>query len=506
MELARAVTAALDRLQAAGRVEVRENGAWLAALEDFRYELRQKNEFLLLHLWSAESNVVRHVLRVENDADGRLALEVSRFGRTKSDRLEFLGAAKIPARGRILREQFCARFRDLLARQFPDGKLISLTAAADLEHSLSGNYARGILQEGSLAWAVLGAAPGENAITYDGLLTFGLIWLDRARQIARGKPVVGLRLFCPVESGRVTARRLQALSKSIAAEIYEYDDSNWRARKLDPSDCGNVESWLVPRREIDALVNDAHAAVQQFCVAAASAITASVIPHTRDVALRYRGLLFAEWRAGSIFYGIGDARRPLTPDRRADFEKLLRELEASRSPVASDTKHPLFRAQPERWLESLIAEDPTRVDARLDPRFFYEQLPALAAGDRGVMDAVAVTKDGRLAVVELKASEDVQLPLQAIDYWLRVRWHHAQQDFGRYGYFTAIELDSRPPLLFLVAPALHFHPASDVILKCLSPEIEVYRVGVNEHWRRGVRVVLRQGRTSIPNILKMKRA
>jgi hypothetical protein len=262
----------------------------------------------------------------------------------------------------------------------------------------------------------------------------------------------------------------------------------------------------VPRREIDSLLAEARAAIQRFCTAGAAAITASVIPNTRDVALRYGGLVFAEWRSNSIFYGIGDARRPLTPDRRADLEKLLHELETNRSPVATDTKHPLSRAQPERWLESLIAEDPTRVDARLDPRFFYEQLPALAAGDRGVMDAVAVTKDGRLAVVELKASEDVQLPLQAVDYWLRVRWHHAQQDFGRYGYFPGIELDPRPPLLFLVAPALHFHPASDLVLKCLSQEIEVFRVGVNEHWRRGVRVMLRQGRTSIPNVLTVKRA
>jgi hypothetical protein len=49
-------------------------------------------------------------------------------------------------------------------------------------------------------------------------------------------------------------------------------------------------------------------------------------------------------------------------------------------------------------------------------------------------------------------------------------------------------------LLFLVAPALHFHPASDAILQCLDPEIEIFRVGVSEYWRRGVKVVLRQGR------------
>jgi hypothetical protein len=31
-------------------------------------------------------------------------------------------------------------------------------------------------------------------------------------------------------------------------------------------------------------------------------------------------------------------------------------------------------------------------------------------------------RDGRLAVLELKAGEDIHLILQAVDYWLRVRW------------------------------------------------------------------------------------
>jgi hypothetical protein len=174
MDLAGAVSEALDRLLGAGRVEVRENGAWLAAVEDFRYELRRQGDVLLLHLWSAESNVVRRVLRIEESGPDSLALEVARFSRPRPDRLEFVSATAGRPSGRVFREQFCARFRDLLARQFPDDKLASLTAAADLKHSLSGNYPRGILRADSRGWAVLGAAPGESAATYDGLLTFGL--------------------------------------------------------------------------------------------------------------------------------------------------------------------------------------------------------------------------------------------------------------------------------------------------------------------------------------------
>lgn len=108
------------------------------------------------------------------------------------------------------------------------------------------------------------------------------------------------------------------------------------------------------------------------------------------------------------------------------------------------------------------------------------------------MDLLSITRDGRLVVMELKANEDVQLVMQAIDYWLRVRQHQENHDFAHYGYFPGVNISSRPPLLLLVAPALRFHPAVDVLARCVIRDIEICRVGLNENWRRGLRVVLRQ--------------
>jgi hypothetical protein len=112
------------------------------------------------------------------------------------------------------------------------------------------------------------------------------------------------------------------------------------------------------------------------------------------------------------------------------------------------------------------------------------------------MDLVGVTRDGRLTVLELKAQEDIHMTLQAVDYWLRVRWHHERQEFSRYGYFPGIMLHPRPPRLLLIAPSLRFHPATDIILRHLNQEIEIERIGLSEHWRRGLKVVLRQGQTN----------
>lgn len=55
-----------------------------------------------------------------------------------------------------------------------------------------------------------------------------------------------------------------------------------------------------------------------------------------------------------------------------------------------------------------------------------------------------------------------------------------------------LELQPSPPLVYLVAPALRFHPTSEASLSYLTTEMEVIRVGLAEGWRRGIRVVMRQ--------------
>lgn len=137
-------------------------------------------------------------------------------------------------------------------------------------------------------------------------------------------------------------------------------------------------------------------------------------------------------------------------------------------------------------------DDPACIDAQLDGRYLYSEVPALAAGDRGVLDLLGVTLRGRLVVIELKASEDIQMTMQAVDYWLRVRRHQQAGDLQRAGYFAGLQIGAEPPLVWLVAPSLRFHPATDKLLRYLGPEIRVTRIGVNEHWRREVKVVFRQ--------------
>jgi len=117
---------------------------------------------------------------------------------------------------------------------------------------------------------------------------------------------------------------------------------------------------------------------------------------------------------------------------------------------------------------------------------------ANAGGEHGILDLLTVTRSGRFAIIELKASEHIHLPLQAADYWLRIRRHLHSGEIARYGYFPGVELQQIPPLVYLVAPALRFHPTTDELLKYLSSDLEIVRVGLAESWRHGLRIVMRQ--------------
>ncbi len=492
MEIAAELERTLAELIASGPVEVRENGQWLAALSAVQYEVRRQGHSTLLHLWSEERNLVRRVLRVAEQSPDRMVLEVQRFGRNKPDKLEFVSTRAERSANRLAREKFRAQFRQLLLEQFPDEQIDTLTTAPDLEHSFSGCFARGLLHRGQRAWAVMGVSAAEYAATMDAILTYGLVWLDWTRTHARGRVVAGLRLFLPEGASRLTMHRLSALDPSTRIELFEVQETRGRGLPVDLRDIGNLATWLTPRRELEFALAEARDAIEKIRKLEPESIGVGVPPGTRDVALRFRGVEFARWHRGKVFFGLGNQRQELTAQNWEDLKQLVRELQTFRHPLGQDTDHRLYRAQAERWLESLVQADPTRIDARLDPRHLYAQVPAFAGGDHGVIDLLGVTREGRLAVVELKAVEDIHLPLQAVDYWLRVRWHHRQDDFHRYGYFTGIEFQPKAPLLYLVAPGLRFHPATETILRYFSSEVEVTRVGLNENWRQGLKVVFRQ--------------
>jgi len=440
MKLAAELEASLREFASAGAAELCENGGRLAPLSKLSWEVRGSDDKPLLHIWSEQYNLTRRVIAITDHSDSRLVLAVERFGRSRPDRLEFVRIEFERSARELSREEFCERLKGLLASQFPDETVESATIPADLEHSLSGNYVRGLSKRGSRYEAFLAMPDGESQDTVNNSLTFALLWLDRLRHGNQRGTIGGVRLIVPKNSCSVVAHRFAALGPGTAIELYERDSARDSLERIDPRRAGNLNTWLIPCRESEALLTRARAQVEPIVASDPQSIAVHPCTPSREVVLRYRGLEFARWDDGAIFFGCNDMREEMTPASRATFERMMRDLGSYRHPLASDTSHPLYRAQAERWLESLVRNDVTRVDSVLDSRFVYSQVFAGSGAEHGIIDVLTITRSGRLAILELKASEHIHLPLQAADYWLRVRRHLELGEFRSYGYFPGVEI------------------------------------------------------------------
>jgi hypothetical protein len=508
--------------EAAGAV-VLEDGAVAFDLGQSKYSISGEHNKCLLHLWSVERNTVRRVLDAEVK-NGTLRLAVQRLGQARPTKLEICRERdrRSPSAKKAARAAYEAKLRRAIERSFPGFAIARLTSGMDLEKSFGPIYARGVLRQGQTAFAVLGVNGSETQASIDASLTFGILWMDTCRNSQSAHPstslragpvaknatrvgqahvlVEGLILFVPVGCSALVRERMANLNRAAAKwRLFEFDERHDVVVEVDCTDRGNVATRLVH-------ATNETAALERF--AESMARVRGILPNCEvavlspaEISFRWRGLEFARTRMGAeavtfrsrqeIVFGVGAEERVLEDRNWALFVQLLTALRDARHPYGPRQER-LFRMHPERWLESLVMTDVSVIDERLEAESVYEQVPAFSAADRAMIDVLTLTHEGRLAVVELKADEDIHLPMQGLDYWARVRWHHGRGEFLKFGYFGGRELASQDPLLFLVAPALRVHPATDVILRYVSPEIEWVFVGIDERWREGVKVVFRK--------------
>jgi hypothetical protein len=478
---------------------VMEDGAVCFELARSRYTVSAEHGKCLLHLWSDERNTVRWVVDAE-EKGGVLRLAVLRFGQSRPSRLEICRDRdrRTATAKQMIRATYQQRLRHTLARHFPEFTLTRLTSAVDLERSFGPVYSRGVLRRGRSGFAFLGVNAEETQSSVDAALTFGILWLNACRESLTDLQVEGLKLLVPAGRSTVVRERMSRLDRSAAKwQIYDLNEREEELEQLDTADRGNLATRLV-RCCDEAAARERFAASIDRIRSICPEVEVAVLSPS-EAGFRLRGLEFARARLAAdgfrnrqeLVFGTGAAENILTDRNAAEFESLVQQLAQVRRPDGP-RDHPCWRMHPERWLESLAVQDVSSLDDRLTSAPVYSQVPAFSAADRAMIDVLAATRDGRLAVVELKADEDIHLPLQGLDYWARVEWHHARGEFSRFGYFPGAELAPGSPLLILVAPAFHIHPATDALLRFLAPEIEWTLAAIDEHWRDQIRVVFRK--------------
>ena len=587
-----------------------EDGKVVFDLRSAKASLSTEYDRCTLHLWSEERNLVRQIVSVAERA-GSLRLATQRFGHAQTKLLELVGSRerRTPTTRETARQRYVQTLERVLGRAFADWTCEGFRTAMDLERSFGPAYTRGSLVRGNAAWAVIGVNEQESAAVIDGILTLGILWLHHCREHSGGRRLYqGLKVIVPRGAAQLTLSRMAWLHEDAAQwELWECEQSNEELTQRDVTDQGNLRTRLVHLPDEQAARERFAAGIEQVMQLVPRDEQHRVeqrLRNTAELAFLLHGMEFARVRIGlapnsfaqtlEITAGTGANETPLTEGNRTRLADTVAELFARRraaepsgvfarrsaspsrrigtpstspaharmqtrarhgmGPAAQD---PLYRAAPERWLESMLRRDlapltrslapppqlplrrndeafanecdpdtignradvadarapevdgnrlddeacESRVIPRLDPHHVYSQVPAIAgASDHGLLDLLGVTADGRLAVIELKVDDDLHLALQGLDYWIRVRQHHLHTadvttglgEFQRHGYFRGVELLPLPPRLYLVAPSLHIHPATETILRYLSPRVEWNLLALDERWRQQIRVVWRK--------------
>jgi hypothetical protein len=298
-------------------------------------------------------------------------------------------------------------------------------------------------------------------------------------------------------------------------QLFTLDERSEELTPVEFRDIGNLESRLVHAFSAAAAIERCQAGIDRLLglvppaarerveVRAASATEVGLLLHGLEFArVRHGAAAHSFARENEITFGAGANETPLTDENEGLCRDLCARLFLSRHADGAQTD-PLFRLQPERWLEARLRGGIAELLPGLRGDLLYTQVPALSTGDRGLLDLLTLDRTGRLAVIELKAGEDLHLPLQALDYWIRVRALNEDRQSGagggrplsafeRQGYFPGAEVSPLAPRLLLAGPALRIHPANEPVLRYLSPQVEWDLIALSEHWRRELKVVFRK--------------
>jgi hypothetical protein len=392
------------------------------------------------------------------------------------------------------RKEFARKLAAMIEANLPGIRVEKAVTARNDRRHLSGVHARLVIRDRGKRLAGIGVTESELQPNVDAALAAGLTWLDELRR--RSGSVDGLMIFAP--RCDTIAIRLTGISAATKVSLFRINETKGTIESVSPFDQGDLNDSLrkAARRahwpRPGMLPPDCAMLVESVRRLAPDQIEA----HHRGpwVSLSIRGLEVARvWiNRRRVEFGIGEARLKLDHRNEHELERLIQETISRRRPESELRNEMMFRFQPERWLESIISRDVTALDSTLDPSFVYSQVPTYRGEQRTFIDLLAVTREGRLVVMELKVSEETEFPFQALDYWLRVEWHRSRGDFHRRGYFEGLSLIDAPPLLYLVAPLFRFHETTKLIAASIHERVPVYRIGINEDWRRGVRVLLRE--------------
>ncbi|MFM9905721.1 MAG: hypothetical protein ACKVQJ_14250 [Pyrinomonadaceae bacterium] len=340
--------------------------------------------------------------------------------------------------------------------------------------------------------AMAAIADVTGTLVAEAVFTNAILWLEKLG-LRKKKPVNNIWIICEKRHAR-NAQKLHALLTErwkTKITVLEVD------RRTDPTVVKEL-----PKRKIRDLWREKAKRLTLPETPNPSETAAKIIslsPNEIDViyskqgeTLRYMGLPFARVRTmlgiEKAWFGVGRERRILNQETWADLGQLVENLKINRSSAAPNRRHEYYRTAPEAWLESILRRNINLLDANLILSPIYNQFRS--SNDK--IDLLALRRDGRLVIIELKTQPDREMVFQAADYWRKIELQRRRGDLEAANLFDGREILDKSALIYLAAPAWSFHRDFEFFASTVSPEIELWRFELHENWRESVRVIARQ--------------
>ncbi|HVF47703.1 MAG TPA: hypothetical protein VNA17_09075 [Pyrinomonadaceae bacterium] len=331
------------------------------------------------------------------------------------------------------------------------------------------------------------------SLTVEAIFTAAIIWLEKLG-LRKKRPVLDIWIIAETKHAK-QAQKLHALldekwkNKITIVEIVRREDPprlvTLPARKL-------RELWREKATRLSIPHGPRPTSVSQRIIAL-SPDEIDIIFSRQGETLRFAGLPFARVRTmlerESAWFGIGRRYgRTLTEENWLELRALVDLLRENRAVCAPNKRHEFYRAGPEAWLESILRRNINLLDANLILSPLYNQFRFL----RDKIDLLALRKDGRLVIIELKTQPDREVVFQAVDYWRKIELQRRRGVLAAADLFDGRKIADRPAIIYTVAPAWSFHRDFEFFARSIAPEIELWRFELHENWREKVKVLARQ--------------
>ncbi|MGI8812289.1 MAG: hypothetical protein ACR2IH_07135 [Pyrinomonadaceae bacterium] len=417
-----------------------------------------------------------------------LAIRIGRdFGKTPEiiRLVPRTSAAALAMHVEIARTERAGEIGSAIARAYPHLKLFRVALSTD-----NGRLVE-IIFENTSGGRIGVLSDVTESLTAECMLVSGMRWIDRLR-VRSKKPYRELWLAGPKKQARPLQKLCGLLRSSeqnglsILLLDLNKDDACRELKMLKPSDL-----W---REKPKKLLLPGSVTITETAknVIAVASENIDVINSKQGETIRFHGLPFVRVRTmlgrEKAWLGFDRSRRPITEDNRGELSDLIRSLEDYRRADGPNRRHRLYSHSPEAWLESILRRNIKLLDPNLILAPIYNQFRA--SSDK--IDLLALRRDRRLVIIELKTSPDREMVFQSADYWRKIEMQRRRGNLAKAKVFGDLEILDVPALVYAVAPALSFHRDFEYFARKLAPEIELWRFELHENWRRKIKVIGRK--------------